>query len=232
MSSALRPLRSFVRREGRLTAGQAHALDQLWPIYGVEPHGVIDLQALFARSADKVMEIGFGDGETLVEMAAADPRRDYLGVEVHRPGIGHCLRYAEQMQLRNLRVVAMDAVELLRYHLPEGSLAAVHIFFPDPWPKKRHHKRRLIQPGFVDLLATCMAPGAVLHLATDWEDYAAWMLEVLEADTRFSNTHAPGCLQPPAAHRPRTKFERRGLQRGHIVKDLVYRLAEEACSKA
>ncbi|MBK1734206.1 tRNA (guanosine(46)-N7)-methyltransferase TrmB [Halorhodospira abdelmalekii] len=223
-NTLLRPTRSFVRREGRLTRGQAAALERLWPRYGVESEGVIDLDQLFGRNAERVLDIGFGNGEALVAMAAADPARDYLGVEVHRPGIGHCLRSAEQHGLGNLRLFAGDAVELLRAHLPERSLAAVHLFFPDPWPKKRHHKRRLLQPAFLDLLVPRLTPGAILHLATDWEEYALAMLACLEADARWVNLAGRGAFLPPPPPRPRTKFERRGLQRGHTVYDLRYRL--------
>ena len=156
MTDCRPPLRSFVRREGRITRGQARALERLWPVFGLEPQGVINLEGVFGRVAPRVLDIGFGDGDALVEMAAADPWRDYLGAEVHRPGVGHCLQCAEQQQLSNLRVVCLDAVDMLRHHLPEHCLSAVQIFFPDPWPKKRHHKRRLIQPEFIELLAARM----------------------------------------------------------------------------
>ena len=219
-------MRTFVRREGRLTRGQARALDELWPHYGadVPEAGSLDLDALFGRRAPRVLDIGFGDGEALVAMAAGDPQRDYLGVEVHRPGVGHCLLCAEQAGVENLRVAAVDAVGLLRHHLPERALEAVYILFPDPWPKKRHHKRRLVQPALLDLLAACMVPGGTVHLATDWADYAEWMLDTLEPDPRFTNTAGPRAFLPPPPPRPQTKFERRGLGKGHTVHDLVYRL--------
>ncbi|MBK5937084.1 MAG: tRNA (guanosine(46)-N7)-methyltransferase TrmB [Halorhodospira halophila] len=224
--SQLRLTRTFVRREGRLTQGQQRALEQLWPGFGIDvpEQGVLDLDGLFGRTAPRVLDIGFGDGEALVEMAAADPGRDYLGVEVHRPGVGHCLLCAEQAQVENLRVATVDAVELVRHHLPPRSLAAVHIFFPDPWPKKRHHKRRIVQPAFLDLLAERLVPGGTLHLATDWADYAEWMLDTVEPDERFENTCGPRAFIPPPPPRPQTKFERRGLRKGHQVHDLIYRL--------
>nr|WP_207161139.1 tRNA (guanosine(46)-N7)-methyltransferase TrmB [Halorhodospira halophila] len=209
-----------------MTQGQQRALEGLWPQFGVDvpERGVIDLDGLFGRAAPRVLDIGFGDGEALVEMAAADPERDYLGVEVHRPGVGHCLLCAEQAGLDNLRVATVDAVELVRHHLPGPSLETVQIFFPDPWPKKRHHKRRIIQPAFLDLLAERLVPGGALHLATDWADYAEWMLDTLEADARFENTCGPRAFVPPPPPRPQTKFERRGLRKGHQVHDLIYRL--------
>ncbi len=224
--SRQRLTRTFVRREGRLTRGQARALDALWPRYGadVPRAGALDLDALFGRRAPRVLDIGFGDGEALVAMAAGDPQRDYLGVEVHRPGVGHCLLCAEQAGLQNLRVAVVDAAALLHDHLPEQSLEAVYILFPDPWPKKRHHKRRLVQPELLELLATRMIPGGTVHLATDWADYAEWMLDTLEPDPRFINTAGPRSFLPPPPPRPQTKFERRGLGKGHTVHDLVYRL--------
>ena len=217
-------MRSFVRREGRLTRGQARALERLWPAYGVVPEGVLELDALFGRRAPRVLDIGFGDGEALVEMAAGDPQRDYLGAEVYRPGVGHCLLCAEAAELANLRVTPLDAVALLREHLPPASLDEVLILFPDPWPKKRHHKRRIVQPAVLDLLAGRLRGGGVLHLATDRADYAAWMLETLEADPRFTNLAGAGRFLPPPAPRPETKFERRGRELGHEVFDLRYAL--------
>ena len=228
--SQLRRTRTFVRREGRLTQGQQRALEALWPHYGLDvpEQGAVDLDALFGRTAPRVLDIGFGDGEALVEMAAADPDRDYLGVEVHRPGVGHCLLCAEQAQVENLRVATVDAVELIHRHLSARSLAAVQIFFPDPWPKKRHHKRRIFQADFAGLVADRLVPGGLLHLATDWADYSEWMLETLEADERFENTCGPGAFVPPPPPRPQTKFERRGLRKGHTVHDLIYRLRPSA----
>ena len=222
-----RPIRSFVRREGRLTPGQQRALERHWPRWGVEPgHGPLDLEALFGRRAPVTLEIGFGNGESLAQMAAADPQRDFLGVEVHRPGVGHLLQQVEDLGLGNVRVACHDAVELVREQIPEAGLDCVQVFFPDPWPKKRHHKRRLIQPAFVQQLRHCLRPGGRLHLATDWEDYARHMLEVMTAAEGFVNT-APGEGFSPRGARPLTKFERRGQGLGHGVWDLVFTRSEK-----
>lgn len=216
-----RPIRSFVRREGRLTAGQQRALETLWPRYGIEyAENPLDLPAVFGRRAPVTLEIGFGNGESLAEMARAMPERDFLGIEVHRPGVGRLLSRIEDLGLANVRVMCHDAVEVLRHRIPPGSLDTVQIFFPDPWHKKRHHKRRLIQPEFVSLLATRIRPGGTLHLATDWENYARHMLEILNASPAFRNTTED--FAPRPAHRPLTKFEQRGQTRGHGVWDIVF----------
>lgn len=218
-----RAIRSFVKRGGRTTTAQQRALDELWPRYGVEyAPAPLDLDALYGRAATHVLEIGFGDGDTLVQLAAAHPERDYLGVEVHPPGVGHCLLAADAAGVRNLRVVRHDAVEVLQHALPERSLDEVLVYFADPWPKKRHHKRRLIQPAFVELVASRMKPGATLRLATDWEPYAEWMLEVLGASSSFRNRAADGRYVPRPPERPVTKFERRGTRLGHLSRDLEY----------
>lgn len=220
-----RPIRSFVRREGRLTAGQQRALDVLWPRFGLELPAAgqpLDLDAAFRRQAPRVLEIGFGNGESLAEQAAAHPERDYLGIEVHRPGVGHLLMEVEKRHLDNVRVMMADAAEVLAHHLPDASLHGVQLFFPDPWPKKRHHKRRLVQPPWVRQVAAKLAPGGFLHLATDWADYAEHMLAVLDAETDLENTCGPGQFSP-RGERPETKFERRGLRKGHQVFDLYYR---------
>lgn len=219
----LRTIRSFVKRGGRITVAQQRALDELWPRYGVDYVAApLDLDALFGRVAPRVLEIGFGDGDTLVQLAAAHPERDYLGVEVHPPGVGHCLLAAAAAGLRNLRVVQHDAVEVLERAIPAGSLDEVLVYFADPWPKKRHHKRRLIQTAFVTLLASRMRPGAKLRLATDWEPYAEWMLEVLAGSMQFRNCAPDGRYVPRPPERPVTKFERRGTRLGHTARDLEY----------
>lgn len=221
-----RRIRSFVRREGRLTPGQQRALDELLPRFGLplpEPAVPLDLSAIFEREAPVTLEIGFGDGESLAEQAAQNPERDYIGTEVHRPGVGHLLREVERRGLTNVRVSDHDAVELLEHYIAPGSLDGVQVYFPDPWHKKRHHKRRLIQPPFVRLLASRMRPGGRLHLATDWAEYAEHMMEVLKECAQWfvpdGPVPAPG--RPP--ERPVTKFERRGERRGHEVADLLYR---------
>jgi tRNA (guanine-N7-)-methyltransferase len=220
-----RAIRSFVVRAGRMTAGQARALEALWPSHGVEySPAPLDLDALFGRRAPRTLEIGFGNGEHLAALAAAHPERDYLGIEVHRPGVGHLFMLAQRDGLTNLRASAHDAVEVLREQIPPGALDEVLVLFPDPWHKKRHHKRRLIQPGFVELVASRMKPGGVLRLATDWEHYALQMLEVLNgASTSFENLSATGDWVPRPEERAPTRFEKRGTRLGHGVWDLAYR---------
>jgi tRNA (guanine-N7-)-methyltransferase len=216
-------IRSFVRREGRLTRGQQRALDTLWERYGVEsPPGMLEPDALFGRQALHILEIGFGNGESLVAMAQAQPEADYLGIEVHRPGVGRLLMLADSLGLSNLRVLCMDAVEVLERHLSDACLDRIQIFFPDPWPRQRHHKRRLIQPAFVALVARKLKPGACLHLATDWEHYAWHMLTVLEAAGDFVNAAGSGsfALRPP--YRPLTKFEQRSQRLNHTVWELIF----------
>ena len=220
----LRSVRSFVLRAGRATAGQQRALAQLWPKYGVEfSPAALDLPTLFGRAAPRMLEIGFGAGEALLEFASAHPEIDCIGVEVHRPGVGRLLLGAEAVTLSNLRVICHDAVEVLQHQLPPASIALVHIFFPDPWPKKRHHKRRLIQPAFVELLAKVIAPGGTLRLATDWEPYAQHMREVIDASSGFANIAADAGFVARSAERTLTRFERRGQRLGHGVWDLEYR---------
>ena len=217
-----RPIRSFVLRQGYMSKGQQRAYDTLMPVLGVgyQPQ-VADLDAVFGRAAPKVVEIGFGMGGATADIAQARPDTDYLGVEVHGPGVGSLLKLVEERQLGNVRVVQHDAVEVLRHMIAPASLHGVHIFFPDPWHKKRHNKRRLIQPPFVALLASRIKPGGYLHLATDWEDYAIQMLEVLSQEATLENT-ADG-YAPRPDYRPLTKFEQRGLRLGHGVWDLVFR---------
>ncbi len=219
-----RRIRSFVRREGRLTSGQQRALDALWPRFGLEADGTpLDLDAAFGRHAARVLEIGFGNGESLAEMAAGAPYTDFIGIEVHRPGVGHLLMRIEAQGLTNVRVMCADAVEVLEHQIPDGTLARVQLFFPDPWHKRRHHKRRIVQPGFVALLARKLAHGGHLHFATDWQNYAEHMLEVLKASPDLGNAAPPGedyCPRPP--YRPLTKFEARGQRLGHGVWDLIF----------
>lgn len=222
----MRPVRSFVRREGRLTPSQARALKDLWPRFGVNYSArVLDLEALFSpRTLGRLtLEIGFGNGEALAELALNHPDRNYLGIEVHRPGVGHLLLLIEKLGLGNLRIFRHDAVEVLQEQLPPASLDEILLFFPDPWPKKRHHKRRIVQPAFVDLLASRMKPDGVFHLATDWEDYALQMLEVMDASELFENIAGKGHYSPRPVARPITKFERRGQRLGHGVWDMLYR---------
>ena len=219
-----RPIRSFVTRAGRITAAQQRALAELAPKYavGVEAQGPLDLARLFARAAPCTLEIGFGNGENLVALAAAHPERNYLGVEVHRPGVGRLLLAVEERQLANVRVICQDAVEVLERRIAAGSLAEILILFPDPWPKKRHHKRRLVQAPFVALLERALAPGGVLRLATDWQPYALEMLAALGAAPGLANLAAGGGFVPRPAERMPTRFERRGVRLGHEVWDLAF----------
>ncbi len=217
-----RPIRSFVLRQGRLTAAQERAVDTLLPQFGIDyAPQPLDLNAAFGRSAPKILEIGFGMGGATAQIAAANPGQDYLGIEVHTPGVGNLLKLMQEQGLTNLRVIQHDAVEVLQHMIADGALDGVHIFFPDPWPKKRHHKRRLLQAGFVALLCRKLKPGGYLHFATDWEEYAQWTLEVLQAESHLKNTAADYAPRPE--YRPLTKFEQRGLNLGHGVWDLIFR---------
>ena len=219
-----RPIRSFVMRTGRMTAGQTRALEELWPRYGVEfSPQPLPLDALFGRVAPRTLEIGFGNGEHLAALATLHPERDYLGIEVHRPGVGHLLLLAATNNLTNVRASSHDAVEVLREQIAESSLDEVLVLFPDPWHKKRHHKRRLIQPPFVELIASRLRQGGVLRLATDWEEYALQMLEVLNAASAlFANLSPARDWMPRPEERAPTRFEKRGARLGHGVWDLAF----------
>jgi len=218
-----RAIRSFVIRAGRSTAGQQRGLAELFPIYGIaNAVGVLDFDAIFGRHAPRLIEIGFGAGEALLEYARQHPHMDCIGIEVHPPGIGHLLLGLERLDLKNVRVIADDAVEVLERRIAPASIAEIHVFFPDPWPKKRHHKRRLIQPAFVNLLARVLAAGGVLRLATDWEHYAHHMRAVLDASSSFRNLGGPDGFVARDESRVLTRFERRGQRLGHDVWDLAY----------
>ena len=219
-----RAVRSFVTRAGRITPAQQRALAELWPKYGLEfNHQMLDLRTLFARAAPCTIEIGFGNGDNLLRLAAAHPQRDFLGIEVHRAGIGRLLLALEAQQLRNVRIVCHDAVDVLAAQVAPLSVQEILILFPDPWPKKRHHKRRLLQAAFVALAASRLAPGGQLRLATDWEPYAQHMLETLNACAALENLAADGGFVPRPGEREPTRFERRGERLGHEVWDLAYR---------
>jgi tRNA (guanine-N7-)-methyltransferase len=216
-----RHIRSFVLRQGRVSNAQRRAVDSLLPAFGIPFHAApFDFDAAFARAAPKFLEIGFGMGETTAQIAAEHAQNDYLGIEVHTPGVGGLLRLIEAQHLTNIRIVQHDAVEVVTHMIRAGSLSGIHVFFPDPWPKKRHHKRRLLQPGFVHLLASRLRPGAYLHVATDWEEYADQILDVLSAEPLLANS-VDG-FAPRPGHRPQTKFESRGLKLGHVVRDIVF----------
>jgi tRNA (guanine-N7-)-methyltransferase len=207
-----------------MTLAQSRALEELGPRYALEFQGVpFDLDAIFPRHAPCTFEIGFGDGESLVAYAAAQPERNFIGLEVHEPGVGHCLLRAAALELDNLRVIRHDAVEVLERAIAPGTLDEVLIYFPDPWPKKRHHKRRIVQSAFATLVASRLAPGGRLRLATDWTPYADWMREVLDACPALESLGGPDGTVPRPAERPVTKFERRGTRLGHEVRDLAYR---------
>lgn len=221
-----RPIRSFVLREGRLTAAQERAFRELWPEFGVDwhPGEKLDMTGLFGNTNPVFLEIGFGNGKPLAELATGHPERNYLGIEVHRPGVGHLLLEAEKRSLTNLRVCRHDAVEILEQGLARASLEGVYLLFPDPWPKKRHQKRRILTPDLVRLLARAIRTGGIFHTATDWEHYAAQMLEVLTAaDELFENIAGRGAFSPRPEDRPLTKFEQRGTRLGHPVRDLSFR---------
>jgi tRNA (guanine-N7-)-methyltransferase len=218
-----RRIRSFVTRAGRVSTGQRRALDEFGPRFVVSfAPQPLDWDATFGRPAPRVLEIGFGMGATTAEIATARPADDFLGVEVHEPGVGALLKLIGEQDLENIRIVQHDAVEVLEHMIGAESLDGVHIYFPDPWHKARHHKRRLIQPGFVALLVSRLKPGGYLHLATDWQNYAEQMLEVLSAERVLENTSDTG-YAPRPDYRPVTKFERRGLKLGHGVWDLVFK---------
>jgi tRNA (guanine-N7-)-methyltransferase len=218
----LRPIRSFVLRQGRLSPAQRRALDELMPRYGIAfTPAPLDFDRVFGRRAPRVLEIGFGMGDTTVAIAEAQPERDFLGVEVHAPGVGSLLRRAAERGLANLRVIRHDATEVVAAMIPHGSLAAIHVFFPDPWPKKRHHKRRLLKPEFVHELALRLAPDGRLHVATDWEEYAHEILATLAAEPLLANVGAGFVPRPD--HRPLTRFEIRGVRLGHRVWDAIFR---------
>jgi len=218
-----RRVRSFVRREGRITHAQKDALERLWPRFGIEPpKAPLDLAQVFGRVAPVIVEIGFGNGDHLIARAQSEPEKDFLGIEVHRPGVGRVLHRIEELGLGNLRVSGHDAVEFLRDGIAPASLAEVVVYFPDPWPKKRHHKRRLIQPEFVALIADRLAAGGGLRLATDWAQYGEQMLEVLSAEPLLRNTVEGGGFAQRPPTRATTRFEARGERLGHQVFDLEF----------
>jgi len=218
-----RPIRSFVVRGGRLTVAQQHALDELWPHYGIETHEtVLDFDDYFERPADVIVEIGFGNGQSTWRMAELEPDKNFIGVEVHEPGVGQLLMALDEHRIENVRVANEDAVVFLKQRIAPETLAGVRIYFADPWPKKRHHKRRIIQPDFVALLASCMRQGAILHLATDWQPYADHMLEVMADSSDFRNLSATGDYCDRPDWRPHTKYEKRGENLGHEVRDMLF----------
>lgn len=219
----IRKVRSFVKREGRLTKGQAASLEKCWPTMGLEhQQGLLDFTEVFGNSNEVVLEIGFGMGKSLVEMAKNNPQQNFIGIEVHRPGVGACLMDADEQDITNLRVFEHDAVEILADCIADGSLAKLQLFFPDPWHKKRHHKRRIVQLEFAEKIRQKLKVGGVFHMATDWENYAEHMLEVMSAAPGYKNQSQSNDYVPRPDFRPLTKFEQRGHRLGHGVWDLMF----------
>ena len=223
-SKYFRTIRSFVKREGRLTAGQQRALDVLWPEFGIDySTDTLDFTQLFDKPAPVVLEIGFGNGDSLFQMAQNHPDRNYIGIEVHRPGVGHLLQLIETHNMINLKIICHDAVDVIEQQIADNSLDRVQLFFPDPWHKKKHNKRRIVQEKFINLLAKKIKIDGFLHMATDWQDYAEHILEVLMKNSNFENTSADNTYVPRPDDRPVTKFEKRGHRLGHGVWDLIFK---------
>jgi len=219
----LRTIRSFVMRAGRTTLGQERALEEVWPIFGLTvAAGMIDLKEVFGRDADTVLEIGFGMGESLISMAKEAPQKNFIGIEVHRPGVGRLLSRISEEGLANIRVYNEDAIDVLDKCIPNGSLSTLQLFFPDPWHKKKHHKRRIVQPEFAHKIKAKLTVGGCFHMATDWQNYAEHMMEVMEAAADYSNVAGANIYSPQPPTRPVTKFQRRGEKLGHGVWDLIF----------
>jgi len=216
-------IRSFIRRQGRITIAQGKALEELWPVYGLEPGHVLDAPSTFGRVAPLVLEIGFGNGDSLATMAAENPGSDYVGIEVHRPGVGHLLLKTEEKALSNLRIYCADAIEILHQNIADASLDRLQLFFPDPWHKKRHNKRRIVNAAFLELVLRKLKPGGIFHAATDWQPYAEHMADALEACPQLTSLTDGSPYSPRPDYRPLTKFESRGQRLGHGVWDLLYR---------
>jgi len=219
-----REIKSYVLRQGKITPGQKNALERLFPLYGIEyQNSLVNLSSLFARENKKVIEIGFGMGHATWQIAKKNPDTDYLGIEVHLPGVGALLMQIEEHAVNNLRIIRHDAVEVINNMIPDNSIHGFHIFFPDPWHKKRHHKRSIVQSDFVQMLRQKLKIGGVFHMATDWENYAEHMLEVMSAAEGFANLATDNQYVPRPDHRPLTKFENRGVKLGHGVWDLMFK---------
>ena len=219
-----RRIRSFVRRQGRMTELQQYALDVLWPRYGLEPGDEpLNLDVLFGRSAPKVLEIGFGMGDSLAAMALAHPENDYLGIDVHRPGVGSLMARLDEQGSDNVRLFCHDATDILDKRIVDASLDRVLLFFPDPWHKRRHNKRRIVQPPFINMVRSKLKPGGIFHMATDWQDYARWMMKGMSQAEGFENLAGAGQYSARPDYRPVTKFERRGHRLGHGIWDLLFK---------
>ncbi len=218
-------IRSYIRRQGRATAGQKNAIDNAWNKYCLDADKTYDYDEVFGRVAPLIVEIGFGNGSSLAEMAQANPDLNYLGIEVHRPGVGSLIMQLEQKGLTNVRIYHHDAIEILEEKIQDHVVAGVHLFFPDPWQKRRHHKRRIVRPSFIELLHKKLVSGGYFHAATDWEHYANDMLKILSSSGQLINTSADNGYSPRPEYRPLTKFENRGLRLGHGVWDLIFKKA-------
>lgn len=219
----MRTVRSFVKRAGRTTEGQEKALEEVWPVMGLEiKDGLVDFNEIFGREAPVVLEIGFGMGDSLLEMASREPHKNFVGIEVHSPGVGRLLSNANEEGLTNIRVYAEDAVEVFKQCIPDNSLDTLQLFFPDPWHKKRHHKRRIVQPDFAQSIRKKLKVGGYFHMATDWENYAEHMMEVMSAAEGYTNKMGEGQYSPQPEWRPVTKFQRRGERLGHGIWDLMF----------
>lgn len=220
-------IRSFIRRQGRMTQAQEQALEKYSDKYCLDPIVDYDFNQVFGRNAPLSIEIGFGNGESLAHIAAANPDKNYIGIEVHRPGVGHLMLRLEQNEINNVMIYCHDAIEVFEQRIADSSLDAVHLFFPDPWPKKKHHKRRIVRPSFVDLLGKKLKPDGYFHAATDWEHYARDMLTLLSANEKLNNASDTNTYCERPDYRPLTKFEQRGIRLGHGVWDLIFR--KETC---
>lgn len=219
-----RTIKSFVLRQGRLTKAQQNALDKHWQNYGVDySEQPLSFSKLFGNNNDVIVEIGFGNGDSLLQQAIKHPQYNFLGIEVHGPGVGHLIHHANAQDIRNLKLIRHDAIEVLSHQIADSSVARVQLFFPDPWHKKRHHKRRIIKPEFIRLINQKLITDGLFHMATDWQDYAMQMLEQMDNSALFTNTAGAGHFSSNKADRCETKFERRGLKLGHGVWDLIYR---------
>jgi len=216
-------IRSFSLRQGRATVGQQKAIDKVWDTYCLNPEQTYDYTQVFEREAPLIVEIGFGNGSSLAEMAQANPDLNYIGIEVHRPGVGSLMMILEQKGLKNVKIYHHDAIEILEDKIPDHTITGVHLFFPDPWQKRRHHKRRIVRPSFIDLLNKKLVPGGYFHAATDWEHYAKDMLKILSSTNRLINTSKDADYSQRPKYRPLTKFESRGISLGHGVWDLIFK---------
>ena len=216
-------IKSFVRRKGRITPGQNFALENHWELYCLNPQADINFSEVFGNNSPLIVEIGFGNGDSLARMAQANPHKYYIGIEVHRPGVGHLLMLIEQMQLSNIRIYCHDAIEILEQRVSDASLAGVHLFFPDPWHKKKHHKRRIVRDSFVELISNKLMLNGYFHAATDWENYAEWILAILNNEPKFQNLSSTQTYCERPDYRPLTKFEQRGIRLGHGVWDLIFK---------